>query len=294
MITNFGSLCIDNVYRVPYFARPGETLPCDDYHVYPGGKGLNQSLALASGGASVQHAGRVGPDGTWLSDLLSAAGVNTDLIEVTKALSGHANIQVTPDGQNSIVLFGGANRSIDLTDVRRTMAATQAGEFLLLQNEISCLPEIMMAAGEKSLRTVFNAAPMTSEVTRYPLETVELFIVNELEGAAITGKDTADDILDAMTALFPTAGVLLTLGEDGAIYQDQHEQVRADPVNVEVSDTTGAGDTFTGFFLAGYERGDAIPRCLELACAAAALCVTRPGAASSIPSMKEVQSLLER
>ncbi len=284
-ITNFGSCCIDNVYAVPAFVRPGETLPCTNYEIHPGGKGLNQSIAMAYAGANVRHAGRVGVEGEWLKMLLAEAGVDISLLRTIDSPSGHAVIQVTPEGENAIVIFGGANRLIDSSDLEAVLHDATPGEFLLLQNEISFMPEIIDAATARGMRVVFNVAPMTDAVLDYPLDKVECFIVNEVEGAAISGADDSNAVITQMAARYPRAKTVLTLGSEGAVYSDPatSQLVRQAAFPMEAIDTTGAGDTFTGFFLAGYANGLPIDACLKRACLAAGLCVTRAGAASSIP-----------
>ena len=289
MITNFGSICIDNVYQVPYFVNPGESLPCLDYQVHPGGKGLNQSLAIAFAGGQVRHAGKIGEDGVWMKTLMDDAGIDTRLTRIAASPTGHANIQVTPDGENAIVLFGGANRTVTENDVREVLSSSAAGDFLLIQNEISSLPTLIELAAAHGQRIVFNAAPITAEVNRYPLDKIELFIVNEVEGAAISGKEEPEMILNRMLEKFPNSGIVLTLGAEGAIYQDSAQRISQPASPVTPVDTTGAGDTFIGYFLAGYSRGDDIGQCIKLGCDAAALSVTRQGAATSIPRLAELQ-----
>lgn len=287
-VLNFGSCCIDNVYAVPHFVTPGETLHVSSFNIHPGGKGLNQSIALACAGADVKHAGRVGKDGQWLVDLLTSRGVDTSLIMVDEGPTGHANIQVTPEGENAIVLFGGANRRIDTAQIDNVLSQTAPGDMLLLQNEISHLDYLIEQASAKSLRIAFNAAPMTDSVKSLPLSTLELLIINEGEGQALTGSNSASDIIDSLQQHHPELKILLTLGSNGAIYADKHSIHEQSAESVEALDTTGAGDTFTGYFLAGYSQSLAIQDCLQTATRAAALCVTRPGAASSIPSLSEL------
>ena len=287
-IVNFGSLCIDNVYAVPYFVAPGETLPCTDFQIHPGGKGLNQSLALANAGAEIWHAGKVGKDGVWLKELLADSGVNTDLLEVIDAPSGHANIQVTPQGQNAIVLYGGANKMITVEDVDRIIGALKDDDCLLLQNEISCLPEILERAGSKRVTTVLNAAPMSQAVLDSPLENVDVFIINELEGQALSGDSDPDQMLDKLIAKYPDSAFVLTLGESGAKFCSSNERISQQAYKVVAADSTGAGDTFTGFFLAAFLAEKPIPECLDIGCRAAAVCVTRRGAATSIPRQEEI------
>jgi ribokinase len=290
-ILNYGSLCIDHVYSVPYFVKPGETLSCTNYERHPGGKGLNQSLALANAGADVWHAGMVGNDGVWLKELLTEAGVTTELIRVTDTPSGHALIQVNPKGENAIVICGGANRTVEKEDLQEVFAHCSKGDCLLLQNEISSMPEIMKTAKSLSMRIAFNAAPITSQVLDYPLECVDLFILNEVEGEALSAEQDPQLIIKRLTERYPHAGVVLTLGEQGAIYGDPDRVVHRDAFKVEALDSTGAGDTFTGFFLAGWLGGQTIEQCLEVACKAAAICVTRMGAATSIPSEADIEEI---
>lgn len=287
-VINFGSLCIDHVYSVPYFVKPGETLPCTNYQLHPGGKGLNQSLALAKAGANVWHAGKVGEEGTWLKDMLTQAGVDTRLTEIVDVPSGHANIQVTPDGQNAIVLFGGANQSITADDIDAVLAHGEKGDYLLVQNEISCMPELLENAHARGLKIAFNAAPITRQVLDYPLETVAVFIVNEVEGEALSGESDPERIIKTLLKLYPSSAITLTLGEKGAIYADQQRFIRQHAFTVDATDTTGAGDTFTGYFLAELLQQEDISDCLMTACKAAAVCVTRQGAATSIPAREEL------
>lgn len=290
-ILNYGSLCIDHVYWVPYFVKPGETLSCTNYELHPGGKGLNQSLALAYAGAEVWHAGMVGNDGIWLKELLTEAGVNTAMIQVTDTFSGHALIQVTPSGENAIVISGGANKTVKKDDLDRVFAQCEKGDCLLLQNEISSIPEIMKTAKSKSLQVVFNAAPITNDVLDYPLDCVDLFILNEVEGEALSGEKAPRQIIESLIERYQHAGVVLTLGQRGAMYGDHDKTVHQDAFTVEALDSTGAGDTFTGFFMSSWLDGQTVEQCLEVACKAAAICVTRSGAATSIPSQSDIAEI---
>ena len=288
-ILNFGSCCIDNVYSVPHFSEPGETLPCLNYEVHPGGKGLNQSIALAASGADVHHAGKVGKDGRWLIELLKSKNVMTDLVQIDDEPSGHANIQVTPTGENSIVLFGGANQKIDEKGIDRALKARDY-DFLLIQNEISSLDYLIKQAADRGIKIAFNAAPMTSAVHHLPLDLIHLLIINELEGASLTQEDNPDKIIDTLLTRYPSTKVLLTLGEKGAWYADSSGIKKQPAEQVNAVDTTGAGDTFTGYFVAEYAKERPVEEILKIACRAAALSVTRPGAASSIPNREEITS----
>lgn len=289
-ILNFGSVNIDHVYRVAHLVRPGETIASSDYRQFSGGKGFNQSIALARAGAAVSHAGRIGADGVWLREQLAGEGADVDFLEVIDGPSGHAIIQVDAGGENAIILFGGANRSITEEDARSVLDHFGGDDWLLLQNEISSMPEILQLVGERGLRVVFNPAPMGAEVLNYPLDGVSIFILNETEGEAFTSASEPEAILAGMRHRFPAATVVLTLGADGAIYDDGAQRIHVPAQPVEAVDTTGAGDTFIGYFLAGLSAGDDPQATLELATRAAAICVTRPGAAPSIPRRGEVDS----
>ena len=287
-VLNFGSCCIDHVYSVPHFAAPGETLPCSDYQVHPGGKGLNQSIAMAAAGAKVRHAGKVGEDGRWLLELMASKNIDVSMMKVDAGPTGHANIQVTPEGENSIVLFGGANRTITKSDIDEALEDVKSGEFLLLQNEISALDYLIDSACEKEMRVVFNAAPMSGDVNALPLEAIELLVINEIEGFELTTKTVPDEIIATLAFRFADTNILLTLGAAGSIYAGKGDSIFQPAMKVEAVDTTGAGDTYVGFFLAGYSAGNSVEECLALATSAAAVCVTRAGAATSIPSLGEL------
>ena len=210
------------------------------------------------------------------------------MLEVIDGPSGHANIQVTPEGENSIVLFGGANRQITIADLERVLADCSAGDALLIQNEISELPELMRRADAAGQFIVFNAAPITAEVEDYPLETISMFIVNEVEGEGLTGETEPAAILNEMEKRFPRAVTVLTLGEAGAWCSTGGNRYHQPAATVEAVDTTAAGDTFTGFFLSAWVAGASPKACLARACKAAGIAVTRAGAATSIPGRQEV------
>lgn len=292
-ILNFGSLNIDHVYRVPHFVQPKETLSSLEYRRFAGGKGFNQSMALARAGAAVCHAGCIGNDGLWLRDMLVEAGVDVTHLKVVDAPTGHALINVAPDGQNSIVLFGGANQAVTPADGRAVIETFQPGDYLLLQNEISATPEIMQAAHARGLRIVFNPAPMDARVPNYPLALVSCLLLNEVEGAQLASTAHPAAIVKVLRRTFPQTSVILTLGADGVLASDGGPSVQVAAPRVRAVDTTAAGDTFTGYYLAERLRGKPFAEALKTACLAAAICVTRPGAAASIPTRAEVAAGLK-
>lgn len=290
-VLNFGSLNVDHVYRVHHIAKPGETVPSREYRRFAGGKGANQSVALARAGAAVAHAGCIGPEGLWLRDRLAAEGVGVDDIRVLDGAGGHAIIQVADDGQNSIVLFAGANAGISSDHVRAALARTQPGDILLLQNEINATPALIEAGQRAGLRVVFNPAPMSPAVASYPLDRVSLLIVNEHEGEALGDCAAPQAILDALASRFPHTDLCLTLGAAGAVYQKASGPRWCCPApRVQAVDTTAAGDAFIGFLLAALLQGRAEETAVRDACRAAAVSVTRPGALDSIPRPADVEA----
>lgn len=284
-VLNFGSVNIDHVYRVPHIVRPGETLACSSLQVFAGGKGANQSVALARAGAPVYHAGLVGRDGGWLRERLASLGVNTDHLHVDPdSLTGNAVIQVADDGENAIVLSPGANHRLTRDQITRTLDRFAEGDILLLQNEVNDVPFLISEGKRRGMTVAFNPAPMTPAVRDYPLTDADILIVNETEGRELTGKATEDDVIDAL----PAWENVLTLGAQGVRYWGRQRLFVPAP-SVEAVDTTAAGDTFIGYFLAARARGEELKPSLERACRAAALCCTRPGAMDAIPALAELQ-----
>ncbi|MCQ2449263.1 MAG: ribokinase [Clostridia bacterium] len=292
-VLNFGSINIDKTYLVDHFVQPGEAKTSLKLQTFSGGKGLNQSIALALGGAEVHHLGCVGADGDFLIEMLEEKGVNTDYItKLSEIPTGHAIIQVDGAGQNCILLFAGANRAFETDMIDKVMENFSAGDWILLQNETNELAYAMNCAKSKKMKIAFNPSPADEKINDLPLNLVDLFFINETEGAALTGKSSAEDILDSMLGKFPNASVVLTLGKRGSIFRNANNNI-AQPIFVtEVKDTTGAGDTYTGFFLANYINGVALRDCMQLATMASTIQVTREGAATAIPTLDEVKKSL--
>lgn len=288
-ILNYGSLNYDKVYHVPHFVQEGETLLCLEYQEFLGGKGLNQSLALARAGAEVYHTGAVGKDGQALMEILEKAGVNTRYLHQLDGVSGHAIIQ-NCSGLNCIIVFGGANQQVSRQQLTSVLDNFGAGDLLLLQNETSNVDFAITQAKKRGMLVAFNASPITPALLNYPLDMVDYFLVNEVEGKALA-QESSDDfnaILHSLANRYPNAHIVLTIGSKGVLYQDSSLTTSHKCYPVKVADTTAAGDTFTGFFLASLAQGYDIDRCLAVASMAGAISVSRNGASSSIPTMEEV------
>ena len=292
-ILNFGSLNIDHVYRVDTFVLPGETKHTKSYTVHSGGKGLNQSIAAARAGSQVFHAGIAGRDGGFLVEMLQAARVDTSLMLTSNEVSGHAIIQVSDSGQNCILLYGGTNQMLTEDYVDQTLDKFGNEGFVLLQNETNLVGRIIEKAARKGLKVVLNAAPYSEAVNTYPINQLDWLIVNEVEGQGIVGGAADESLLQRLAERFPQTGILLTLGSRGAqCFRDGH-YASISSCKVRAVDTTAAGDTFSGYFLAGVMQGLSLAETLRLATVASALCVQQPGAANSIPTRAEVEQVLK-
>lgn len=291
-VLNFGSLNVDYVYKLPHVVMKGETISSRSLNTYPGGKGLNQSIALGKAGAEVYHAGAIGEDGKFLVDFLNESGVNTKFVKIFSDIkSGHAIIQNDDEGDNCILLYGGANQAITKEQVDETMAEFSAGDYLVLQNEINELKYIVEKAHEKGMQIVLNPSPMNEKITELPLEYINYFLLNEIEAGQILGKqiESPDAIIAELSEVFPKAKIVLTLGGDGSVYSDGVKKVPQHIYKVNTVDTTAAGDTFTGYFIAGEMKGQEIEVSMDMAAKAAAITVSRPGAGVAIPTLKEVE-----
>lgn len=290
-LLNFGSMNVDHVYQVEHFVRPGETISARRLDHFCGGKGLNQSVALARAGAETYHAGMLGKGGEELEQMLVRSGVRMDHIGASAELTGHAIIQVDTSGQNNIIIYGGSNQAVTPEYIDRVLSHFGPEDMVLTQNEISNISYLARRCGELGIPLVFNPSPITQGLLEeFPFEKVSIFLINEVEGQALTGETAPGAILDALLARWPQAKVVLTLGQRGVVYRDRAHTCSHGAYKVKAVDTTAAGDTFTGFFLASLARGEDIPRCLENASLASALAVSRPGAAPSIPTMAEVDA----
>lgn len=289
-ILSFGSLNFDHVYNTDHFVVPGETMSALAYNRGFGGKGLNQSIAMAKAGLEVYHAGRVGADGQPFIDYLNKYGVRTDyLMKDENTVTGHAIIEVS-GGDNRIILFGGANRKIDEEQIDSVLSYFSEGDMLVIQNEISSSPYLIDSAKKRGLKIFFNAAPMDDVVFSFPLEKIDYICVNEIEGKALAQTDETDPLRigRALSARYPDAAVLLTVGEDGSWYFCRGTEIHVDAVKADAVDTTAAGDTYIGYFLSGLSRNMEIRNAMELASAASGMSVLKNGAADSIPSFDEV------
>lgn len=294
-ILSFGSLNIDYVYSVPHFVKKGETLSAKELNVYTGGKGLNQSIALARAGVETYQAGAIGTDGMFLLEQLKEAGVKTDLVKILDDVrTGNAIIQNDDEGDNCIVLFGGANQAITKEQVDEVFKDFTNEDYLLIQNEINELSYIVEKAKEEGMKIILNPSPMNEKLMKLPLDQIDYFILNEIEAMQILEMDKPEEIdgkyiASLLHERFKDATIVLTLGSEGSVCISDDEYVEQSIYKVKAIDTTAAGDTYTGYFIAGILNGKTIKESMDIASKASAIAVTRQGAAPSIPVLEEVE-----
>ena len=292
-VLNFGSLNLDHVYRVAHFAAPGETIASVSMQTNPGGKGLNQSVALARAGAEVCHAGCIGVGGEPLKNLLEENGVDASFLRPVSVPQGNAVIQVAPSGENCILLFGGSNQCVTAEQIEQTLSRFDAGDYLVLQNEINLLPQIVDAAHQRGMVIVLNPSPYNDALGEVDFHKLSWLLINEVEAKQIAGSEDPAQAWEVLHGRYPNLSVLITLGSAGSVaYRmcgETVETVRQAAFPAEAVDTTAAGDTYTGFFIGGLMEGLPLKACMELASRAAAISVTRPGAAESIPDLRSVR-----
>ena len=292
-VLNIGSMNLDHVYNVDHIVQPGETEASFDMNVFLGGKGINQSMALAKAGVPVYHGGMIGEDGQPFLDACKEYGVNADHIKMIEGKTGHAIIQVDKNAQNCILLYGGANQKLTEAYVDEVLNNFESGDILLLQNEVNQLPYIVDQAYAKGMQVALNPSPFNEKLKEVDMKKVSIFLLNEVEGGQITGLTEPDEILAKMREMFPNAKIVLTLGGDGAKYAEGDVTYHQPIFKVQAVDTTAAGDTFTGYFLAGLIDGMDIPDILKMSAKASSIAVTRNGAVQSIPLRAEVMEALK-
>ncbi|TDE37014.1 ribokinase [Antarcticimicrobium sediminis] len=285
-IWNLGSINADMVYAVPHLPAPGETLAAVRYQKFLGGKGANMSVAAARAAAHVHHLGAVGPDGGWAVERLLEYGVDTRHIAQVDTATGHAIVMVEPGGENQIVIYPGANREIPQSLVQAALSEAGAGDTLLIQNETNAQALAARIGRDLGLRVCYAAAPFDADAVCEVLPFLDFLILNAVEAAQ----------LQQATGLTPEAlpvrDVIVTLGAQGARHFDTNTGETRDypALKVVAVDSTGAGDTFTGYVLAGLDRGMPMAQAIAQALRAAAIMVTRHGTADVIPDLKDVQA----
>lgn len=291
-VLNIGSMNLDYVYQVDHIVQPGETISSGGMNIFLGGKGMNQSIALAKAGVEVYHGGMIGEDGQPFLDACKEYGVKDEYIRKVSGKTGHTIIQIDKDAQNCILLFGGANQMLTEDYIDEVLAGFEEGDILLLQNEVNNVAYMVDKAYDKGMQIALNPSPFDDKLDAVDMSKISIFLLNEIEGGQITGLSDPEEILADMCKRFPHAKIVLTLGSDGAVYAEDGKTYHQPIFKVQAVDTTAAGDTFTGYFLAGLVEGMPVEQTLKMSAKASSIAVTRQGAVPSIPYRKEVEEAL--
>ena len=292
-VLNIGSMNLDHVYSVDHIVQPGETEASMELQDFLGGKGMNQSVALAKAGVTTYQGGMIGPDGQPFLDACAAFGINSDYIQKVSVPTGHAIIQRDKNAQNCILLYGGANQCLTEEYVDGVLADFGADDILLLQNEVNMMPYIVDKAYERGMTIALNPSPFNEKLDAVDMGKISIFLLNEVEGGQITGLTDPEEIIAKLLEMYPAARIVLTLGGDGAVYADAQQKHYQPIFKVQAVDTTAAGDTFSGYFLAGLCDGMEIPDVLRMSAKASSIAVSRAGAVPSIPYRAEVEAALK-
>ncbi len=286
-VFNLGSINIDNVYALDRLPKPGETLPAKDFNRGLGGKGANQSIAIARAGGQVHHIGAIGDQSEWTVQALFEAGVDTGNIATVQTPTGHAVIFVDQMAENSIVLLPGANMQITTEQINSALSAAEPGDWFLLQNETNLGSVAAKIAQEMGMRVCYSAAPFSVRAVTEILPFTSLLVVNEIEFQQLKSElSYADRALSRIK-------LIVTYGAKGATYFNRGEKIEMAAYPSDAVDTTGAGDTFLGYALSALDQGEPVVDAMNQAAAAAAIQVSRPGAAAAIPKFSEVQNFLK-
>ncbi len=289
-VLSLGSLNLDRYYTVKHMVRAKETITAADMTFSFGGKGMDQAAAVAKAGVPVYLAGLVGEDGKVLIDFCNSIGVKTDYVETVSENTGHTVIQVDEDGQNCIIIYGGANRCFTKEYIDRVLSNFAFGDYILLQNEVNLLDYMVERAAEKGMKVILNPSPYDRAIDTVDMSKVNMLFLNEVEGELLTGEKEPGEILAVLRERYPEMEIVLTLGEQGAVYLNGDEEYRQEIYEAPVRDTAAAGDTFSGYFIAGIIEGKTVQEAMELAAKASAITITRLGTAPSIPARDEVET----
>ncbi|PVU89688.1 hypothetical protein BB561_005213 [Smittium simulii] len=346
-----GSVNIDEVYKVPRIVRPGETITSSSREEIAGGKGANCCVACARAAANTIFYANIGDDAAWIKDLITSSGANTEnMLQLEGKKTGRAIIQVESKGENSIFLFPGTNylhnHNENLQKLKQQLAV---GDYIVLQNEINSVTEfISLAKSNLAAVIVWNPAPVPSEIDQsffVAMKSVDILIVNETELISLSNLSAASDsvekelanliirlceandyngLLAQISSLFDIRLIIVTKGKYGvsafsSLFQTQEQSLTTIDVGIapiepsQVLDTTAAGDTWIGYFIAELAKSNIynnffapendsskdissaqniLEKAMKKACYASGISVTRRGAMPSIPNNSEVETFL--
>lgn len=283
-VFNLGSVNLDYFYKTPHLPRAGETLAALEFSAGLGGKGANQSVALALGGAQVVHIGQIHKDDESHIALLGACGVDLRHLAKGDVPTGHAIVMIDEaSGENQIILMQGANLAMTPKMISSALDEAQDGDWALTQNETNLNDVFLQEAKKRGLKICYSAAPFLKDKLLALLDIIDLLVVNEGEAQEIEAA------LARPPEAWGIAHVIITKGAEGASYYGAEGTFFQPSEKVKAVDSTGAGDTYLGFLLAQLSHGRDIKHAMAIASKAAGLQVTRYGTADAIPTLDEIQ-----
>lgn len=298
MIVVFGSINMDMVLSVPVIPRPGETVLCPDYQLFPGGKGANQAVAAARAGCESHMFGRIGNDAFGQQSIksLKDAGVVCDGIVKSDASTGCAMICVDKSGENMITVASGANRLAQSQDVPDKMLNKDTTLVLQMEIPVEENWKLIKRAKAKGARVVLNLAPAQS-IPEEVLKNIDVLVLNEIEASLLAMHLGFDGSYPRAIARRLTdeygVTVIVTLGAEGAYACSPKGNCNVEAMKVDAIDTTAAGDAFVGVLAVALDQGLGLPSALHRASVAAGLSCLKSGAQPSLPTLKEIETALQ-
>lgn len=301
-VTVLGSLNVDTILQIPRLPQPGETLAMTDQRSAGGGKGANQAISAARSGAATSFIGKIGDDenGRMMLSFLKDAGINTEQVTVSSKGTGQAFIMLQESGENSIIIYGGANQEIKDADIENAREMIQSSDFIVTQFEtpFDQATHAFKIAKEAGVVTVLNPAPAHKNVDSELLQNVDLITPNETEAEILTEIKVVDQITahEAATRLqeLGAKNVIITLGGKGAYFKTATEEKLVKAFKVHAIDTTAAGDTFLGALVSRLNKDFSnLEESIIYASKASSIAVQKVGAIPSIPTEAQVKAALE-
>lgn len=278
-----GSINTDLVIEAPYFPKEGETLMGSNFCALQGGKGANQAVAASRLGGEVYFCGKIGSDSFGMVSLnaLKSEGINCEFVNSVEGPSGTAII-VVANQNNKIILNGGANQKFSFSDVDDFLSRAEKGDIFVSQLEINfdVVCYALKKAKEKEMLVILNPAPASKKVEK-SYKFVDIFTPNETEYEILGGKE------NLITK--STQAIILTKGGEGYEIITSNESKKFPCMKVDVVDTTAAGDTFLGGFVAKLANGSSIEDAARFGSIAASIACTKKGAQPSIPTLEDIE-----
>lgn len=299
-IVVIGSLNVDTTYSLPHIPKEGETILATNKTVQKGGKGQNQAIQMARLGAEVSMIGAVGSDGEGkeLIDGLKQENIDTTGMIVKEGPSGTASIYVNSVGQNNIVVYPGANFKLTKEDIDSKLDILKDADICVMQNEIplDVIYHVLELCREIGITMIHNPAPAVKDFDKKYLSLIDYFVPNETEIELILNREIDSNVEDMAREVLELGcrNVIVTLGSKGSLLVNEEKVHAQKAMLVKAVDTTAAGDSFIGGFVAGLARGFDLERAMEYGTLSSALTVTSPGAVDALPYKKDVEEMEEK